>query len=54
MLPDLVEVALYSIHPWVPAAHYPLVSRAICSRGVPYVDCIGHSVVTMQQLLAQC
>ena len=29
----------------VPAAHSPLVTKAICSRGVPYVGCMDPSLV---------
>ena len=30
---------------WGPAAHSPLVTRAICSRGAPYVGFMDPSVV---------
>ena len=29
----------------IPAVHFPLVTRAVCSRGVPCLGCMGPSVV---------
>ena len=45
MFPNLVEVPYVGDVLCIPAAHFPLVSGTICSRGAPYVGCVGRSVV---------
>ena len=30
---------------YVPAAHFSLVTRSVCSQGVPYVGCVGPFVM---------
>ena len=41
MFLNLGEVAYIGDVLWDPAAHSSLVTRAICSRGMPYVGCVG-------------
>ena len=31
--------------PWCPTTHVPLFTRAMCSKGAPYVGCLGPSIV---------
>ena len=45
MFPNLRVVALGSRCLWGPVAHSPLVTRAICSSGAPYMGYMGLSVV---------
>ena len=47
MFPNLGEVPFFvGDILCVSAAHYPLVTRAMCFRGAPYVGHMGASVVT--------
>ena len=46
MFPDFREVAYVRDVLWGPAAHCILVTRAMCSRGAPYVGYMGPSVVS--------
>ena len=43
--PKLGKVALHWRHPMGPSSTLPLVTRAICSQGVPYVGCVGPPAV---------
>ena len=44
MFPDLKKWPFVGVVLCMPAVQFPLVTRAICSRGAPYVGCMGPSV----------